>query len=189
MRDLVKKQGREVAKPLLYAGMASIFIFFAGLTSGYLVRMAGGDWQRIPFPPQLFVSTLLILLSSVSLQLAYACLKRGSHTRSAGYATAALLLGLGFMYAQFLGFAQLIRDGIYFTGARSNIAGSFMYVLVVAHLAHVLGGVIASTCITVKTWWHKYGRGNTLGFQLGLLFWHFLTGLWVFLCLFLYFVR
>ncbi len=187
MRELTQAQRQK--KPLLYAGMVSIFMFFSGLTSGYLVRMAGRDWQRIPFPPQLFVSSSLILLSSVSLQLAYAALKRGRDMRGGLYVTAALFLGLGFMYSQFLGFAQLIRSGIYFTGAQSNIAGSFMYVLVVAHLAHVVGGIIALTFITIKTWRHQYEPGKTLGFELGLLFWHFLAGLWMFLCLFLYFVR
>lgn len=189
MSDLTKKQRQKVAKPLLYSGMASIFIFFAGLTSGYLVRMAGSDWNRVPFPPQLFISTLLISLSSVSLQLAYRLLRKGNYRASTWSCALALLLGLGFSYSQFTAFGQLIREGIYFTGSQSNIAGSFLYVLILAHLAHVGAGVIVLTWIAVKTAACAYRCENPLGFELGSLFWHFLGILWWWLFLFLYFVR
>lgn len=189
MSKLTREQRRKVAKPLLYVSMASILMLFAGLTSGYLVRMAGTDWNRIPFPSSLFLSTLLIFSSSVVLQLAYGLLKKGRYQASGSLAALALILGLGFMYAQFNAFGQLIADGVYFTGANSNIAGSFMYVLIMVHLAHVVAGVITLTWISIKTLRHRYERENTLGFQLGLLFWHFLGLLWLFLFLFLYFVR
>jgi cytochrome c oxidase subunit 3 len=78
--------------------------------------------------------------------------------------------------------------GYYFTGAQSNVTTSFLYVLVLVHLAHLVAGLIVLLVVITN---HRLGKYavNPLGFSLAHTFWHFLGFLWVYLFLFLYFLR
>ena len=97
------------------------------------------------------------------------------------------LLAFAFVYFQFQGFGEIIEQGYYFTGAESSITTSYLYVLVLLHLAHLAGGVIIVTYVLFRTLKGKYSEGNTLGFELAVTFWHFLDILWLYLFLFVSF--
>ena len=94
------------------------------------------------------------------------------------------LLALLFVYFQFKGFGDIIAKGYYFTGAESSITTSFLYVLVLLHLAHLFVGMIVLTVVYVRLLRGSYSGSNTLGFELAHLFWHFLDFLWIYLYLF-----
>jgi cytochrome c oxidase subunit 3 len=98
-----------------------------------------------------------------------------------------LSLALAFIYFQFQGFGEIIAQGYYFTGAESSITTSYLYVLVLLHLAHLSGGIIIVLYVLFKTLKGKYSKGNTLGFELAVTFWHFLDILWLYLFLFVSF--
>jgi cytochrome c oxidase subunit 3 len=96
-------------------------------------------------------------------------------------------LALAFVYFQFQGFNGIIEKGYYFTGPESSITTSYLYVLVLLHLAHLTAGIVIVLNILFKTLKGVYVQGNTLGFELALTFWHFLDILWVYLFLFVSF--
>ena len=93
-------------------------------------------------------------------------------------------MALIFVVAQFLGFEDIISQGYYFTGPESSITTSYVYVLVFVHLAHLLAGIIVLTVVTTKFNRQKYEK-NKLGFEMALIFWHFLGALWIIFILFL----
>ena len=100
-----------------------------------------------------------------------------------------LLLGLAFVVFQFRGWGTLVDQKVFFAGKYSNPAGSFMYVLTGLHLLHLVAGLIAITVVWVKSTQKKYNAQELLGMKLCAIFWHFLTVLWVYLFLFLLFIR
>jgi cytochrome c oxidase subunit 3 len=95
-----------------------------------------------------------------------------------------MILSLGFIYFQLKGFGQIIDSGYYFTGAQSSITTSFLYVLVILHMAHLFAGLIVLVVVFFNTLNNKYSSSNTLGIDLGVTFWHFLDFLWCYLYLF-----
>jgi cytochrome c oxidase subunit 3 len=100
---------------------------------------------------------------------------------------AVLILGVLFSYFQIKGWQQLTNQGIYLTGAGSNISGSFLYVVTLTHLLHLLGGLIALLISTIKSKRNLYSIDNYLGLELTSIYWHFLTVLWIILFCFLKF--
>jgi cytochrome c oxidase subunit 3 len=102
---------------------------------------------------------------------------------------ATLALGVLFVVLQFAGFRQIIDMGYYFTGPASNITTTFLYVVTVVHLAHLAGGIISLLVVIYNHFKQKYNATQTLGIELGAMYWHFLDLLWVYLFLFLYFFK
>ena len=99
---------------------------------------------------------------------------------------ATFALGIAFLFFQFNGFNDFIKQGYYFAGAQSNVTTSFIYVLAFVHILHLIAGLIVLSVLIYKTYNNKYQDSN-LGFSLGVTFWHFLDLLWLYLFLFFYF--
>ncbi|MEM9687564.1 MAG: cytochrome c oxidase subunit 3, partial [Bacteroidota bacterium] len=66
---------------------------------------------------------------------------------------------------------------------------TFLYVIVFAHVVHLLAGMIVLMVVIYNHYKKKYSEGKTLGLELGVTFWHFLDFLWIYLILFFYFFR
>jgi cytochrome c oxidase subunit III len=205
--------GRRFPRPLpagtyslgMWFGLASISMFFIGLTSSYVVRQGlDPTWRAIALPDLLLINTVVLLASSVSMELARRALRPG---RMAGGENAAavpdtgrlklwlmvtLLLGLVFLGGQVEAWRQLSAKGIYLG---TNPHGSFLYVLTALHGLHLLGGVLALSYVVL-------GVGRRAGFPMGAdfdsprrrdrwvevtaLYWHFMDGLWVYLFVLLF---
>lgn len=177
-------------KMMLWFGIISMVMMFAGLTSAYVVSKSRPDWvSDFELPLSLYWSTLVIIISSITFILAKKHI--GENKRSAGtfYLLATLALGLIFVVLQFQSFSEIISAGFYFTGSESSITTSFIYVVVLAHLAHLLAGLIVLLVVIYNHFKQRYHAGQMLGIELGATFWHFLDVLWVYLFLFLYFFR
>ena len=99
-----------------------------------------------------------------------------------------LILGVLFSFFQFKGWEQLTTQGVYLTGEGSNASGSFLYVLTVAHLAHLFGGLISLIFVSVKSKLKLYTIDNCLGIELVSIYWHFLSLLWLYIYVFLKFL-
>jgi cytochrome c oxidase subunit 3 len=100
-----------------------------------------------------------------------------------------LFIGILFFFLQFQGFGQIVKSGYFFTGSQSSITTTFLYVVTVVHLAHLFGGLISLLIIIYNHFKQKYNSTQTLGIELGAMYWHFLDLLWVYLFLFLYFFK
>ena len=175
-------------KMMLWFSMISISMTFAGLTSAYVVSKSRPDWlDAFQLPAELYWSTVTILLSSLTFWFAKKKLNVNSKTTQ-GLRWMTLLLAIVFVFLQIQGFSTLIDQGYYFTGAQSNVTTSFLYVLVVVHLAHLIAGLVVLLVVIVNHSRLKY-EANDLGFSLAHTFWHFLGFLWIYLFFFLYFLR
>ena len=186
--DSISTKTNRAKKMMLWFGMISMSMTFAGLTSAYVVSSSRADWiQQIELPFAFTLSTLLIVLSSGSFYGALRMLRENKIKETQLLLLVTLGLALAFVYCQFQGFNGIIEKGYYFTGPESSITTSYLYVLVLLHLAHLTAGIVIVLNILFKTLKGVYVQGNTLGFELALTFWHFLDILWVYLFLFVSF--
>lgn len=176
-------------KMLLWIGLVSIGMMFAGLTSGYLVRRGTGTWLLFQIPSPFYISTAIILVSSITMNMALQAAKKGNLS---GIRTGILLtwiLGLAFGICQFIGYKSLVDQKIFLVGTNSNASGSYLYILSLLHLGHLVGGLVALTIAYIKALRNKYSAQNYLGVKLCATYWHFLDALWVYLFVFMLLFR
>lgn len=189
-REIEQGEIRQKAtKNLLWVGILSIIMLFAGLTSAYIVRQAEGQWLVFDIPNAFYLSTLFIVLSSLGLIWANKSAKGNDYGGVKQGLIATLILGLAFTYFQFEGWSQLRAQDVFFAGKESNAAGSFMYVITGLHLAHLFAGFLSLIYTFAQATQGKYNSDGKLGLELCSLYWHFLGLLWVYLFFFLLYIR
>ena len=169
-------------KFLLWMFMVSIVMVFAALTSAYLVRQAEGNWLDYNLPSVLWISTIIILISSASVQWSLWSMKKGNVLTAKISLAVTFLLGLAFMFSQFNAWEILVANEVYFVG---NPGGSFLYVLTGFHGFHLISGLIYLIVIYVMISTKKVNKENILPMELSTTYWHFLDGLWLYLFVFL----
>ncbi|MDW5287333.1 heme-copper oxidase subunit III [Formosa sp. PL04] len=186
----IEEKTNRAKKVMLWFGIISLIMSFAGWTSAFIVSSQRPDWLTDFQLPQAFlISTILILLSSVSFYFAKQALKNGSRQATTLLLFVTLGLGIAFIFNQFVGFKEIIEQGYNFTGPTSNITMSYVYVIAVMHILHVIVGLICLIVVIYNHFKQKYSPTNMLGFELAATFWHFVDFLWVYLFLFLYFFK
>ena len=188
----------KAKKMMLWFGMISITMTFAGLTSAFIVSSSRPDWlDSFVLPNWFTISTVSIVFSSIFFQLAKFRLDkyvRVSLPENINIyiernnvnilLVLTILTAIVFVVSQFLGFNEIISQGYYFTGPESSVTTSYVYILVFLHLAHLFAGMIVLTVVISKFNKQKYEK-NKLGFELALIFWHFLGALWIYLFFFI----
>jgi cytochrome c oxidase subunit III len=182
----LKAAQRKAAKPLLYIGIVSMVMLFAGLTSAYVVRADNGNWLVFSLPSISIVGTAIIVMSSLTLLMAQRAIKKDDFRTTQIGLFLTLILGIAFFFTQISGWRELTEQGIYFIGKYANASGSFLYLIALVHLAHMIGGLIALSVSLTKSLLKKYSSEDYLGIELTAIYWHFLDLLWVYLFLFLY---
>ena len=185
----LKEQKRKAAKPLLFISIAGLAMMFAGLTSGYVVsrtsQIVEGDWLEFALPNIFYASTVIVVLISFLLHFALVSIKNNSVGRSNLLLAVATILGIVFVVFQLMGWNELRDEGIYFTGEGSNTAGSWVYVITLLHLLHLIAGIIVLIVTSIKSNLGHYNSQDFLGIDLCATYWHFVDVLWVFLFIFL----
>lgn len=176
--------GYSSRRVLLWISIASIVMLFAGLTSGYIVRQSEGNWRHFDLPFVFYISTAIILLSSLTMHLTLRSAKNNDFQGVKRFAMITLGLGFGFVFSQFLGWNELVKQGVYFVD-KTTPSGSFFFVLSGLHLAHLFFGVLALIITTVQAIRQKYNSDSFEGISLCATYWHFLDGLWIYLFVFL----
>jgi cytochrome c oxidase subunit 3 len=177
-------------KLILLFAMVSMTMMFAGLTSAFVVSKSRADWLKdFQLPTAFFISTIVILGCSVTFHLAKKSIQKDNQSATTMYLLSTLALGVLFVILQFVGFGQIVSNGYYFTGQASSITTTFLYIVTVVHLLHLAGGLISLLIIIYNHFKQKYNSTQTLGIELGAMYWHFLDLLWVYLFLFLYFFK
>ena len=180
---------QKSAKPMLWISMVSMTMMFIGLTSAYIISSNRVDWVSFELPSALYVSTILIILSSISYILAKKSIQKNNRLSTSIFLILSLFLGLGFAYYQFEGFYQLKDAGLYLSGKGSVVSASLLIVISFAHLIHVAAGFIVLFVVIYNHFKKRYNATETLGLELGGIFWHFIDIIWVLLFLFFYFIR
>lgn len=180
---------RKSAKPMLWVSMISMVMFFAGLTSAYVISMKREDWVTFDLPNAFYTSTILIVLSSITLILAQQFIKKEKRNVSLLLSVITLVLGIGFVWQQYVGFNQLKSIGLFFTGPESTVSTSFIIGITFLHVIHLLAGIIVLLVVIYNHFKYKYKPKDLLGFELGAIFWNFVDVLWIYLFFFFYFIR
>src|SRR5690606_12340060 len=179
------KLNLRAKKFMMWLFIVTSFILFAGLTSAFIVYTAGNPNRGIKvILPQLFIySTAVIILSSITLHMAYYYAKRLKLGKQKLYLAATIVLGILFFIMQLGAWQTLIDQGVYFVN--QNASQSFIYVFTGMHLLHILAGlvmVINSYAGAVKRI-HKLK--NIFRLEVTSIFWHFIDILWIYLYFFL----
>lgn len=187
----IKEKTTRAKKMMLWFAIGSMIMMFAGLTSAYVVSKTRSDWfSDFQLPQAFFISTLIILLSSVTMHFAKKTIQKERHREGMGLLILTLILGITFIYFQYIGlFVEIIAQGYHLTGPTSNVTTSFVYAIAATHAAHIIAALIVLMVVIYNHYKKKYSAGETLGLELSVTFWHFLDILWIYLILFFYFFR
>jgi cytochrome c oxidase subunit 3 len=182
----VKPSSPAPASTGIWVGLAAITMTFAAFTSALIVRQGSApDWQHFTLPSILYLNSLIIVASSVTLEIARRQVTTFMVARNEGMAPArwlyvTLALGFVFVAGQIFAWLQLKSQGF---GLATNISYSFFYVLTVAHAIHLLGGLGGLIRVISKVN-HSVLRRSTLNATS--LYWHFMGALWLYLLLLLW---
>jgi len=172
----------------LWIAMASITMMFGAFTSACIVRQAAGNWLEFDLPRIFFVSTVVLLVSSLTLHTSFRSYVAGQESRYKGFLTLSFILGIAFLILQYQGWIDLFSVGIDLKG---NPSGSFLYVLTGIHALHIIGGLAAMVVGVMVAYTRKFKvtQKRKINFELTLQYWHFVDLLWVYLLIFLYISR
>lgn len=194
----------------MIVGLTPVLMLFVAFTSAYIVRQGLGtwdtqtnayitDWRAMSLPPLLWVNTIILLFSSVTLEMARRTL--GSHglvlseARSAGlpirerefpWLPVTVVLGMAFLAGQAVAWRQLEARGVYMA---TNPSSSFFYLLTGAHALHLLGGLIALMIATFTAASSKSWQRRRLVVDITSWYWHFMALLWVYIFALLHFAK
>lgn len=186
MSITVDKKSKAL-KMMLWFGIGSLIMTFAGLTSAFIVSKKRVDWVNdFPIPAAFYFSLFVIIISSLSLFISKKYLIKNK-TSSNIFLIITIVLGLIFILLQFVGFRQIIAEGFHFTGPTSSINSSFIFLIAFVHIIHVLVGLFFLIYVLIRDFYVQINDQNSLGFVLASIFWHFVDILWIYLFIFLVF--
>jgi len=180
---------KKSAKPMLWVSMISMVMFFAGLTSAYVISMRRDDWVTFELPDAFYISTVLIILSSITISISQRLIKKDKRELSIAFLLITFVLGIAFVWQQYAGFEDLRNAGLFFTGPTSTVSTSFIIGITLMHAFHVFAGIIVLLVVIYNHFKYKYTSSDLLGLELGAIFWHFIDVLWIYLFFFFYFIR
>jgi len=171
----------------IWVVLYAIMMMFAALSSALIVRKGSSlDWQSFTLPSILYLNTLLLLASSVTLELSrrrVAVFMGGLKSQvesPARWLYVTLLLGLLFVAGQYVAWVQLRSEGLYLA---TNPSSSFFYLLTAVHALHVLGG-LGGLIYVIRKLSKSALRPNQLVATAR--YWHFMGILWLYLLLLLW---
>lgn len=180
----------------LWVAMASISMMFAGFTSAYVVKQSSGHWRTYDLPPVFWVSTVVIILSSITVIMGLRAFKRREIPKYKILITTTLFLGIAFGVLQYIGFYQLytqpqslVMDGeisgrLAPVTVSGNPAESFLFIITGLHLLHILGGIVALAIVFFKAFRKRVKLYNATGLEIAASYWHFVDVLWIYLFIF-----
>jgi len=157
----------------------SITSVFATLTHILASRWVHSkDWTSVRLPHILYFNTAILLVSSLTIELARLSLSREAFKRSVSWLWFTLILGIVFVAGQVVAWKEIVLRGLYLT---SNPGSFFFYFLTAAHGVHLLGGMLAlSYVIVFAGGLVRRGRQKTAVSTVAF-YWHFMDALWIYL--------
>jgi cytochrome c oxidase subunit 3 len=195
----------------LLVALTPILMLFVSFTSAYVVRQGLPtldprtnnlirDWIPVALPRLLLLNTFVLLVSSLSMELARRQLQsQVAHANSSPVAgdtlaskirmpwlAATLVLGFAFLFGQWTAWQQLAANGFYVATTPSS---SFVYLLTGAHAAHLLGGVLALIVAGIASLLHRSLKTRSIVVDVTAWYWHFMAVLWIYIFCVMKFVR
>jgi cytochrome c oxidase subunit III len=165
----------------MWVAIGSILMMFAGLTSAFIVKSNQTSWVPVVIPRVFWISTAVIIISSITVQMALRSFKQREMNQYRALIGITLLLGVAFVILQWLGFQDLWAQKITFKGSG---AGQFLYVIFGLHAIHVIGGIIVLIVMFIKAFIGRTKLYSSVPVEVAAIYWHFVDVLWVYLILF-----
>ncbi|MGB2640995.1 MAG: cytochrome c oxidase subunit 3 [Candidatus Acidiferrum sp.] len=176
---------RRYATAILLS-MVSIVMFFMAMVSAFLfLRATSNRWVPLHLPSILWLNTVILLSSSVLIEMARRRLALGEVRRFNNLWKTATLFGVLFLAGQLVAWRQFVDAGF---DVGTTQASSFFYILTGLHGLHLLGGICALLYVSFRKF-EKAKISRAAAAEVVSYFWHFLDGLWIFLLALLYFGR
>ncbi len=170
---------------LLYLSFGSMLMLFSAFCSALIVRK--GDirqaWIELPLPSAFLYSTFIIIISSITIHLAYKYIE--TKQKFIMWSCFTLILSFVFVGLQLKGWKDLQSMHIFLNG---NPSGSFIYVISWIHGLHYLGGILAFLLIILNFRRSTIGIEQKMTFNILMQYWHFIGLVWVSLYLFFKFI-
>lgn len=167
----------------LWVAIASILMMFAGLTSAFIVKSNLVGWRHIQMPKVFLVSTVVIILSSLMIQMSLRSFRQREMKNYRMLMGLTVLLGTSFVVLQWMGFKELWdQQNITFKGVSG--AGQFLYVIFGLHALHVIGGVVTLMILFGKSFFGKTKTYSSIPVEVAATYWHFVDILWIYLLIF-----
>ena len=166
----------------LWLFLVTVVMIFAALTSAYIVRQAEGNWLEYELPEIFWLTSALVIISSLAMQWAYYSAKKDNFLSLRIGIVFALLFGMAFLVGQWYSWVALVDRQVFFVG---NPAGSFLYVFTGLHAVHLISGVIFLIIVLISTFRMEVHAKALDTLEMATTYWHFLGGLWLYLFLFL----
>ncbi len=160
----------------------ALSMLFGASILGYLViRTRAEVWPPpgVPrLPATLWISTLIIVVSSVTMEWALRAAKAGRAAALRNGMLLTTLLGAAFLVSQTLNWFALVAANL---TAKTNLYGFTFYMLTGLHAAHVVGGLIPLTVVTLRAFAGRYSAAAYAGVAYTAVYWHFLAAVWLIL--------
>ena len=115
----------RTSKMVLYFGIFSIIMLFAGLLSAYIITSYSELWVSIKMPTAFYYSTAIIIVSSITMALAIKASQRTGQKNAMLFLLITFGLGIGFGILQYKGWAELTGVGNYFSGSVDSLKGEY----------------------------------------------------------------
>ncbi len=196
----------------LICAIATVSMVFISLTSAYVVRQGlptfdGAtnsyvrDWGQVQLPWVLLaINTLLLLISSLTMEFARRDIKRRAalaplqsmpgislgEEKSFPWLGVTVLLGFGFLVGQWMAWGELKARGFF---VDTNPNSSFVYLLTAAHAVHLAGGIVALLWAVMTSLLHRPIEGRRIVVDVTAWYWHFMALLWIYVFALLGFAR
>lgn len=158
----------------IWLTLVSVSMLFLALASVYVFR--GAQLHPIPTPKALWISTVFILFSSVTMELARRSLRRRREARFQRWLGATMILGLCFLGSQLVAWRQLVADGFYIN---RNVHSGLAYIFTGLHAVHLIGGLLALVYVMRRSPQNWTAVRRRVSVDATALYWHFIDGLWV----------
>lgn len=190
----------------LAIGLVAVFMFFAALTSAFIVRQGTRtldqaneyktNWQPIQIPTLLWINTAILLLSSLTMERARRATMRSGMPAFVGPGTIRMeeprlpwlgitvVLGVGFLIGQVMAWLELNRQGIFLA---TNASSSFYFMLTGIHALHLAGGIVVLLGTSFASLLRRPLESRQIATDITAWYWHFMGVLWLYILALLYF--
>lgn len=168
--------GLPTAKIGLGIFLAVVGALFALFASAYFMRMEFVDWQTPPLPRVIWLSTALLIASSIALHISVVSVRNGEIESTRLALVTGGLTALAFLGGQLLAWRELSAGGYLL---ETNAANGFFYLMTGMHGLHIIGGLFGLAVTTRKAWSTPKDDQLRLNVELCAMYWHFLLFIWV----------
>lgn len=169
----------------LWLFIVSIIMIFAAMSSAYIVRKGDGNWLEFELPQMFWTSSVIILLSSITMQWAHHSAKKDNLGMLKISMVITFFLGVAFIITQYIGWQDLQQRHIWLGGSTSNPSGSFLYIMTGLHIFHLVTGIVFLLLVLIATFRDEIHAKAMNRMDMCTTYWHFLDFLWIYLFIFL----